>query len=442
MKAIRAKWLVPMTDGDCDTIIEDGVVIFDTECIKAVGKFSDVQIESYVPIQHFENHVLVPGLINSHTHAAMSLLRGYGDDMSLHQWLHDCVWPVEKEFVGPDYVKLGTELAIYEMLRTGTTTFMDQYFHADVTAHVAETVGIRVACGESILDFQDGRLHAKIDSAIDQLTLFSQRHDSRYVIPILNTHACYTVPEDGLERVSQEAKELGCRVHIHLHESKHECDSYSDTHQGKSALETLIECGLFNDRLMAAHCVQLSETERRLFAQYGVNVIHCPKSNLKLASGICPVQALLDLGVNVSLGTDGACSNNGLSMLSEMQFAALVGKSVNGGDSTAVSCHTALRMATWNGAVTLGMSDRIGSIEPGKWADFVAIDLSSPDCLPVFDPISSLVYSTGARVSDVWVGGERRVRDGDVLAMRIDRSEIERITDRLKAFKAKRENRL
>ena len=422
---VRASWVAPMDGGNTHSLISDGLILVHGSKIVSVGPFDEASVEANIPIIHLEGQLLIPGLVNCHTHAAMSLLRGFADDMSLHEWLTDAIWPAEAKFVDPDYVRLGTKLAVYEFLKTGTTTFVDQYFHSDVSAEVCERIGIRIACGLPVIDKHDGRLFDDICDSLEQTSVLASLHDPDYVIPMLNPHACYTVPAEGLGLMGEFSKSRSCPVHIHLHESQHECDVYEDTHGGKSAIEALIDAGLFNSKLIAAHCVCLSQAERQLLADHKVNVVHCPKSNMKLASGVCPVQALLDMGVNVALGTDGACSNNGLSMLSEMQAVALVGKTVScakfhtekrTGDASAVSCHTALKMATYSGAKALGMLDKIGSIEPGKLADFVAVDLTAPECLPIYDPISTLVYSTGAKVSNVWIGGRRMVKDGVVTA--------------------------
>ena len=420
---VRASWVAPVSGGAAETVIEDGFVLLRGSIILSVCPFGEATFDSNIPVIHLEGHLLIPGLINCHTHAGMSLLRGFADDLSLHEWLTDAIWPAEARFVNPDYVRLGTKLAIFEFLKTGTTTFVDQYFHSDAAAEVCEKVGIRIACGNPVIDRQDGHLFENISDSLNQIAALTGTYDPDYVIPILNPHACYTVPADGLELMGEFSKSHSYPVHIHLHESQHECDHYADTHSGKTAFETLIDAGLFNSKLIAAHCVCLSESERQLLATHKVNLVHCPKSNMKLASGVCPVQALLDAGVNVALGTDGACSNNGLSMLAEMQAAALIGKTVNcsklhpekrTGDPSAVSCYTALKMATYNGAKALGMLDKIGSIEPGKFADLVAVDLNSPECQPIYDPVSALIYSTGAKVSHVWIGGRALVTGGEV----------------------------
>ena len=439
---IRASWVAPVTAGDGDSLIEDGFILVKGSTIVSVGPFIESMTESNVPIVHLEGQLVIPGLINCHTHSGMSLLRGFADDMSLNEWLNDAIWPTEAKFVSPDYVGLGTKLAVYEFLKSGTTTFVDQYFHSNKTAEVCEKIGIRVALGEPIIDFNDGRIYDKINCAFEQASTIGNKYHQDYVIPLINTHACYTIPQDGLLMVGDIARSKPYRINIHLHESQHECDHYADTHGGKTAFQTLIDSNLFDSRLMAAHCVCLSESERQLLATHKVNVVHCPKSNMKLASGICPVQALINAGVNVALGTDSACSNNGLSMLSEMQAAALIGKTVNGtkqangGDATAVNCHTVLRMATWNGAKALGMDDKIGSIEPGKLADIVAIDLNAIECHPIYNPISTLVYSNGAKVSHVWIGGQRLVSEGIVTAkLDLDLEQVKLIAKDIAAFR-------
>jgi 5-methylthioadenosine/S-adenosylhomocysteine deaminase len=452
--AVRASWIAPITDGNCHEMIKDGVVLVKGSRIVSIGRFDEIQIGSDVNIIELPGQLLVPGLINCHTHAGMSLLRGFADDLPLHEWLSDAIWPVEAEFMSAEYVEIGTKLAIHELLSTGTTTFVDQYYFSDVTAEVCEKAGIRVARGEPIINLNDGPIERKIDRAFNQAQ--SNKFDPEFVFDIINTHSCYTVPKEGLEAIGIRAKEGNYRINIHLHESQHECDHYADNHGGKTAFETLIDAGLFNSNLIAAHCVCLSESERLQLATHKVNIVHCPKSNMKLANGVCPVQALLNSGVNVALGTDSACSNNSLSMISEMQTAALVGKTVrcpkqasngvlnqheNGGDATAVSCHTVLRMATYNGAIALGKEKDIGSLEPGKLADMVAIDLRSPECLPIFDPVSSLVYSTGAKVSNVWIGGRQVVTNGSVTSrLDLDLNEVREVGQRIAEFQKQRKN--
>lgn len=435
--AVRSTWVCPVAGGDAHTIIEDGVVVVKDGMIQTVCKFSDWENTTNVLLTELKDRLIIPGFVNCHTHAGMTVLRGYADDMRLDDWLENAVWPVEAEFLSPSFVELGTKLSIYEMLRSGTTTFLDQYFYAPVARTVAELAGIRIACGEPILDVDDDELDKKIERAFFTAHHVITSHDEDFVIPVINPHAVYTVPEEGLKSIKSRLSSLpsSTRVHIHLHESIHECDNYADVHCGKSAMETLIDVGLFNSNLIAAHCVCLSETEKQLIADHNVNVVHCPKSNQKLASGICPVQDLIDLGVNVALGTDGACSNNTLSMISEMQSAALLAKSL--GDATAVTCQTVLRMATYNGAKALGMESKIGSIEPGKFADFIAIDLSAIECQPIFHPLSALVYTNGAVVDRVWVHGRPLVENGKLLVdLDLNMEKVKLLVHQLKKFKS------
>ena len=457
--AIRATWVAPVTMGDANEIIDDGLVIWSLETgrIVRVCVYDPLFVPKGSDFVYLKNHLLIPGLINCHTHSGMSLLRGFGDDMSLHEWLRECIFPIESEFLPrSDFIETGTKLSIFEMLKTGTTMFVDSYYSSEIAARVAHDSGIRIACGDTILDFQNGTLSGQIERAFEVCTETTNQYDSDKVLSILNPHACYTLPVEALESVAAIAIPSGTRVHIHLHESLEECVRFEDSHCGRSAMELLQDVGLLNERLIAAHCVCVSEAERLLLAGAKVNVVHCPKSNLKLASGVCPVQALISLGVNVALGTDGAASNNSLSMISEMTTAALIGKTVHGtsgtftcqddlspiskstcgmGDATAVTCHTVLRMATYNGAIAVGMVDKIGSIEVGKFADIVAIDLSSPECLPVFDPISALIYSTGAVVSHVWIGGKIRVREQQVLTVDLNYELISKFTQELTLFR-------
>ncbi len=432
--AVRSTWICPVAGGDASAMIEDGVIVVQDGLINKVCKYSEWNDDrTDFPLIDLKERLIIPGFVNCHTHAGMSVLRGFADDMRLDDWLENAVWPAEAEFVSPSFVELGTKLSVYEMLRSGTTTFLDQYFYTPVAIAVSELAGIRIACGEPILDVRDGLLSQKIERAFFTAGHILNEHDPNFVIPVINTHAVYTVPEEGL--IAVKSRLTGSlRVNIHLHESTHECDNYADVHCGKSAMETLIDVGLFNSNLIAAHCVCLSELEKQLLATHKVNVVHCPKSNQKLASGVCPVQDLLNMGVNVALGTDGACSNNGLSMISEMQSAALLAKSL--GDATAVNCRTVLQMATYNGAKALGMEAKIGSLEVGKFADFVAIDLTAIECQPVFDPLSALVYTNGAMVDRVWIHGRPVVENGKVLVdLDLSMEKLKTLTDELIEFK-------
>ena len=373
------------------------------------------------------NHVLMPGLVNAHGHAAMTLMRGCADDLPLKEWLRDKVWPTEMRFAAPDYVEDGVRLAIAEMLRGGITCFADMYFYPLSTARVAAEAGMRLVAGMIALEFptpwaEDAEEYIRKGLAV---------HDALRSEPLVSTmfapHAPYTVSDDTLGRIRQLADQLDVPVQMHVHETAVEVDdALSET--GRRPIRRLDDLGLINPSLMAVHATQLTTAEIALLALNGCSVIHCPRSNLKLASGACPVADLLAAGVNVALGTDGAASNNRLDLWAEMDTAALLGKLV-AGDATALSAPELLRMATINGARALGLQDTIGSIEPGKSADAICVRLDAAETRPVHDPVSQLVYAAGREhVTDVWVAGEHLLDDRTLT--RMDTSAICAVADR------------
>jgi 5-methylthioadenosine/S-adenosylhomocysteine deaminase len=354
-------------------------------------------------------HVLLPGFINMHSHSPMTLLRGYADDLDLDVWLQEHMWPAEQEFVSPSFVADGARLAIAEMFRAGTTCFNDMYFFPDVLGETCLDTGIRASIGvpliETQIDWAPG-----VDSSFEQgLRLHDEWRSESLLNITFSPHAPYTVSDETLRRIAIQSRELDVRVHLHLLETKWDI-KHSLQHHGKHPLQRLKNLDLLNSRLLAIHMTQLSSQDIDQIAQLGVHVVHCPQSNLKLASGICPLDSLLRAGVNVSLGTDGAASNNNLDLLSEAQTAALMAKGVSG-NAQAVDAFQALEMMTINGAKALGMDNLTGSIEVGKLADLCAIDLSSPETQPLYNVVSQVIYAASSRqVSDVWVSG-RRVLD-------------------------------
>ncbi|KAF4735031.1 hypothetical protein FOZ62_025253, partial [Perkinsus olseni] len=370
-------------------------------------------------------------------------------------------------FLSKEYITLGTQMGVYEMLKTGTTCFLDMYFMPADTVAVTAPAGIRCFNGPAVIDFGDGSVDGLIDLARDygreiniptasgprdgsarliasvlastSLNNISLSAPTSLVTPVICPHSCYTVPKEKIQKladaVSSRGDDAPVLTHIHLHESTGEIASYYEK-SGESAIETLKSVGLLNRNMIAAHCVHLTEDEISTLATAGVNAAHCPRSNLKLASGLSPVQRLLDAGINVCLGTDSACSNNSLCMLQEMQFASLVGKLSSGSDARSVNCHTALRMATMNGAKALGKDKDLGSLEVGKIADIVAVDLGHIGSLPVYDPVSALVYTNERTVSDVWIDGKRVVKSSQVLTMaRPNVNQMEQFRRRLIKFK-------
>ena len=363
------------------------------------------------------DHLLIPGLINAHTHAAMALLRGLADDLPLMIWLNEHIWPAEARWVGEEFVRDGTRLALLEMLRGGTTCFNDMYFFPDVTARAAAAAGLRASAGMILIDFPS----AWAENPEEYLHKGLELHDRFRDHPLIHTafapHAPYSVSDAPLRRIATLAEELDARIHIHVHETRDEITQSLREH-GKRPLQRLDELGLVSPRLLAVHMTQLEDPEIALIAAQGVHVLHCPESNLKLASGTCPVASrLLPAGVNCALGTDGAASNNDLDMLGEMRSAALLAKGA-GASASALPARQALRMATINGARALGLNDETGSLEVGKSADFVAVDLARPETQPVYNPVSQLVYACSReQVNHVWVAGRQLLKNRQALTL-------------------------
>jgi 5-methylthioadenosine/S-adenosylhomocysteine deaminase len=360
-------------------------------------------------------HVLMPGLINMHTHSPMSLLRGYADDLALDAWLREHIWPAEQRWVSPDFVRDGTALSMVEMLRGGQTCFNEQYFFPEVMADLVDQAGMRALIGAPVIDVRTPWASG-IDECLaraDALASAWGGHDR--VSIALAPHAPYTVDDPGLDATRRLADEHGIRVNMHVLEASWEID-HSRKEHGQRVLDRLQAHGLLNDQFMAVHMVHLDDEDVAQLVETGTHVIHCPESNLKLASGVSPVAGLLEAGVNVAIGTDGAASNNDLDLLGEARTAALVAKGFSG-NPEAVDAWSALELLTINGARALGQEDALGSIEPGKWADLCALDLDHPETLPVHHVHSQLIYSASARqFTDVWVAGRRLLHDGAVTA--------------------------
>ena len=355
-------------------------------------------------------HALIPGLVNAHTHAAMALMRGLADDLPLMRWLQEHIWPAEGRHVSPEFVADGTRLACAEMLRGGITCFNDMYFFPEASLDAALAAGLRSAHGAIVIEFPSAYAADPADYLRKGLELRDRRREEPLASFCLAPHAPYTVSDETLRKVATLAAELDLPVHMHLHESEHEIERSLAEH-GVRPLERLRRLGLVTPNLIAVHAVHLEPAEIALLARHGCSVVHCPSSNLKLASGFAPVSAMLGAGINVALGTDGAASNNRLDMFQEMRTAALLAKAV-AHSAEALPAHAALRAATLGGAQALGLAARIGSIEPGQAADLVAVDLTAPELTPCFDPVSHLVYAAGREhVTHVWVEGEPRLNE-------------------------------
>ncbi|MCK7579088.1 MAG: TRZ/ATZ family hydrolase [Chromatiales bacterium] len=407
---IHAEWILTV-DPENRQLTDHAIAIADGR-IRAILPYEEakgtIRAEQTVELP---GHVLIPGLINAHTHAAMTLLRGLADDLPLMTWLHEHIWPTEGRWVDAGFVADGTRLAVLEMLRGGVTCYNDMYFHPEVSAQVTAEAGMRAVIGMIVVDFPTGYAASPDEYIAKGVALHERYRDHPLIRVAWAPHAPYSVSDAPLQRVANLAHELGVPIHIHLHETQDEVANALRAH-GERPFARLDRLGLIGPSLASVHMTQLEDAEIARLAESGASVVHCPESNLKLASGFCPVAKLLEAGVNVALGTDGAASNNDLNLLGEMRTAALLGKGVSG-SASAVPATEALRMATINGARALGLDSEIGSIELGKSADLVALDLRDPHTQPLYHPVSQLVYAAGRhQVRQVWVRGRQVIRDG------------------------------
>ncbi len=415
---INARWIIPVIPENqvlehYSLAIQHGRILEILPTSKATQKYAPATTEE------LPGHALIPGLINAHTHAAMSLLRGLADDMPLMRWLNDHIWPAEKRWVSEEFVADGTQLALAEMLRGGITCYNDMYFFPEVSARVTAAAGMRAVIGLIVIDFPSAWAADADDYLQRGLEVHDQYRSHNLIQTAFAPHAPYSVSDRPLERIRTLADEMDIPIHIHLHETRDEIQQGLQQY-GCRPIERLQRLGLLSPSLAAVHMTQLDDDEIGTIAESGTQVIHCPESNLKLASGFCPVDRLLKAGVNVAIGTDSAASNNDLDIFSEMRTAALLAKGV-AQDASAVPAFTALRMATLNGAIALGIADQTGSLEPGKSADITAVDFNHLETKPIYHPVSQLVYATGRdKVSDVWIAGRQLLRKGNLTTLNPD----------------------
>jgi len=412
---IHASWIVPGS-------VED--LVLENSClVVSEGKIREILDSSVVSSRyhskkemHLPGYALMSGLVNTHGHAAMSLFRGIADDLSLHTWLEDHIWPMEAKWVCEEFVYQGTQLAIAEMISSGTTCFADMYFFPDASARAATEAGIRVQLATPVIDFPNP-WSIDADDAIQKTTvLHDQWRNSELVSTAFGPHAPYSVTDEPLKKIVMLSELLDIPIHMHVHETAFEVSEALRT-QGKRPITRLAELGMLSPRFISVHATQLTDDEIRLLSDCGVSIAHCPESNLKLASGFCPVDKLMRAGVNVSLGTDGAASNNDLDMFSEMRTAAILAKACSG-DAQALPAYKALQMATINGAKALGLDHLTGTLEAGKRADVIAIKLDELNTQPVHNPVSQLVYSTkSSQVKYVWVNGKLLLDKGELTTL-------------------------
>ncbi|WP_026608749.1 TRZ/ATZ family hydrolase [Methylocaldum szegediense] len=415
---LKARWIIPVEPerivlNDHALAIHGGRIVDILPIAEAEAKYQAASQES------FDRHALIPGFVNAHTHAAMSLLRGVADDRPLMEWLVDHIWPLEQKWVGEAFVRDGTDLAMAEMIRGGVTCFNDMYFFPEVTARQVARCGMRAVVGMILIDFPSAWASGPEEYLSKGLALHDELRHNPLVSVAFAPHAPYSVSDEPLLKVRTLAAELDRPIHMHLHETRDEIDQ-SRQRYGMRPMKRLQQLDFLGPSFVAVHMTQLEDDEIARFAESGGSVVHCPESNLKLASGFCPVAKLIKAGINVAIGTDGAASNNDLDLMGEMRSAALLSKAV-ANDAAAVPAHTALRMATLNGARALGLESDIGSLEVGKYADITAIRLDELETQPLYDPISNVVYAAGRhQVTDVWVGGRRLLKNRELITLDID----------------------
>jgi 5-methylthioadenosine/S-adenosylhomocysteine deaminase len=429
---INAKWIVPIENSSAQAdedstshILIDHCILIKDGLILAIEKQADCQIQATEALNLGE-HVLLPGWVNAHGHAAMSLFRGLADDLPLMTWLQEHIWPAEGQHVDESFVKEGTELAIGEMIQSGTTTFSDMYFYPQQSAEAALKAGIRAVCFTPVLDFPTNyaqnadeyiRKAVECNDRFNNLPMNEHPISKQKLVQIgFGPHAPYTVSDEPLKEITMLADQLEMPVQIHLHETAFEV-SESLEKFNKRPTQRLADLGFLTERVSCVHMTQIDDSDIAILQKTGASIIHCPESNLKLASGFCPISKLSEANITIGIGTDGAASNNDLDMFSETKTAALLAKGVSQ-DASSIPAIEALTMATLGGAKALGLDEITGSLLPGKAADIQAINLKSLSSQPVFDPISHLVYcAKSTQVSHVLVNGQYLLKEGKLTTL-------------------------
>lgn len=415
---LSSRWILPVVPRNaifehCSLVIDKGRILDIVPTDNIANRF--------VSDQHLklDQHVLMPGLINTHGHAAMNLLRGYADDLPLMTWLENHIWPAEAKWVDAEFVYQGTQLAIAEMLLGGTTCFSDMYFFPDQAAKAATEAGIRAQITFPILDFPTNWARDIEEYFHLGLQIHDNYRNSSLIKIGFGPHAPYTVSDEPLKKIASLAAQIDAPIHMHIHETAQEVEQSIEQH-GVRPIERLKNLGILTPQTQCVHMTEINEADMQTIKSSGASVIHCPESNLKLASGMCPVAQFLKEEITVALGTDGAASNNDLNMLGEMQTAALVGK-IAAKDASALAAAECIEMATINGARALGIADQSGSLEAGKAADVIALKLDHPSLSPLYNLQSNLVYNNRSiNVSHVWVDGHMKVYEGNLLALDIE----------------------
>ena len=428
---IEGDYIVTMDDDG--NVIADGALAIDSGLIIALGAADDINAR-YAAGGHLSgvNRIVMPGLINGHSHAAMTLLRGVADDLALYEWLNDYIFPAEVEFVDAEFVRIGTELACWEMIRGGTTTFVDMYYYPDTIASVVDSCGMRAMISATVIDQRSPDAEGADDSITKGIGFIERwKNRNSRITPMFGPHANYTLNAEQLTATREAAMQLGVPISIHMSESPFELQYSKDTF-GMTSIEMYESIGFFEGPTIAAHVVWPTETEIPILARRQVGVIHNPTSNMKIASGIAPVAEMLAAGVRVGLGTDGAASNNDLDMWEEMRLAAFLQK-VDRMDPEVLPADTVLSMATTGGATAIGLGDSIGSLEVGKRADLIQVAFDDVHHVPTYDVVSHLVYVTDEQdVAAVVVDGKLLMLEGEMLTI-----DTERVAAEATAFAAR-----
>ena len=439
---IEGEYIVTMDeDGN---VIRDGAVAVDGGLIIGIGPASDIN-SRYSANAHLsgENRIVMPGLVNGHSHAAMTLLRGVADDLGLMDWLNNYIFPAEVEFVDAEFVRIGTELACWEMIRGGTTTFVDMYYYPDVIAQVVESCGLRAMISATVIDQRSPDAEDATDSIEKGLAFMENwKGRSSRIMPIFGPHANYTLNAEQLKATRDAANDAGVPISIHMSESSFELQ-YSKETFGMTSIELFESIGFLDGPTIGAHVVWPTEDEIKILAERKDGVIHNPTSNMKTASGISPVTDMLQAGVLVGLGTDGAASNNDLDMWEEMRLAAFLQK-VDKMDPEVMSASTVLNMATSGGAEAVGLGDKVGALAVGMRADVIQVSFDDVHFVPTYDVISHLVYVADEQdVASVTVDGKLLMRDGEFLTIDTDRvrREATALAGRIQAALAERNKR-
>ncbi len=412
---ILARWCEPVGESP-DTQSNSGVAIKNGKIIDVAPNHELIKKYHAQNVHKLDNHLLIPGFINTHTHAAMNLLKGFADDLPLMDWLQNHIWPAEAKWVSEEFVTQGSQLAIAEMLKSGTTCFSDMYFMPNALAKVASSIGIRANVGLTVIDFPTAWADNADQYIHKGLEVFDEFKGQSNLSFSFAPHAPYTVSNKPLEQIATLAEELDLTIQMHVHETQFEVEQ-AIKETGERPLARLHQLGLLSPNFMAVHMTYLNDDDIRIVKENGVHVIHCPESNMKLASGICPTWQLQQHNVNIALGTDSSSSNNDLDMLGEMKSAALLAK-VGSQNAQSFNAFDILKSATIGGAKALGLENKIGSLKVGKEADIIAINLDDIATQPVYNPVSQLVYSaTREQVSHVWVAGQLQLENRELIKL-------------------------